>query len=119
MEFTSKEKRMIVSALEAEWGELTDAVNKITHAWELGIRFEGESLEGAIQVFSGFQHYLDIEKKIFESLDDGEEKHNLLEEINQNISQFNKCKEIVGFFKDDGQPETDDSDGVLGDKAQD
>ena len=117
MDFTAKEKRMIVGALEAEWGKGTDTINKITSMWASGIRFEGEILENATRVFSDYQYFLDMEKKIFESLDDGEEKQSLLGEINQNISQFNKCKEIVGFFKDDEQPETDDSDGVLGDKA--
>ncbi len=119
MELTIDEKRMIIGALQEEYGESADTINKITWMWESGVRFQGEVLESATHIFSDYQYFLDIKKKIFESLDDGEQKQGLLEEVNQTISQFNKCKGIVGFFKDDEQPETDDSDGVLGDKAQD
>ncbi len=119
MEFLDPEKRMIIGALENEWGDLTDILNKLTCMWQSGVRFEGKALQAATQVFRDFQYFLDIEKKIFESIEDEEEKQRLLGETNQTMSQFDKCKEIVGFFKDDKQPETNDSDGVLGDKAQD
>ncbi len=117
MDFTEIEKKMIVGGLETEWGHLADTIDKITWMWESGIRFEGEVLESAIEMFSDYQYFLGIEKKIFESLDDGEEKQNLLRDVNRTMSQFNKCKEIVGFFEDEEQPETDDGNGVLGDKA--
>ena len=119
MDFTLDEKKMIVSALQEEYRESADTINKITWMWQSGVRFQGEVLESATHIFSDYQYFLDIKKKIFESLDDGEQKQGLLEEVNQTISQFNECQEIVGFFNDDEQPEPDDSDRVLGDKAQD
>lgn len=119
MDFTDKEKRMIVGGLETEWGDNRKAAEIITNLCHLDTRFEGEALEEAIQVFDELQILLHLEKKIFESLDDGEEKQGLLSDINQNISELNRCKEIVGFFEGNEQSETDDSEGVLGDKAQD
>ena len=119
MDFTDREKRMIVAGLETEWGDNREATAVITNLVRLGTRFKGEALEEAIQVFDELQILLHLEKKIFESLDDGEEKQGLLNDINQNISEFNRCKEIVDFFQGNEQPQTDDSEGVLGDKAQD
>ena len=102
MEFTELEKKMIVGGLESEWGDNKNAVEAIVKLHQSGIRFEGQALEEAFQVFKEIEMLFCIEKKIFESLDDGEEKQILLKEIDHSISQFNECKEIVGFFKNDG-----------------
>ncbi len=119
MEFTLEEKKMIVSALEEEYKEVTEAVNQVTFMFDHGVRFEGEILDRSIALFKGYEAFLRLEKKIFESLEDKEERERLSKEVAQSISQFNECKAIVGFLEDDEHPETDDSDGVLGDKAQD
>lgn len=101
MEFTEIEKRMIVGGLESEWGSLAERVREIVRICEAGVRFEGELLEYVIDVFNDYQTFLNIEKKIFESLDDGEDKRKLLEENSRAIYQLNEYKKSANLFEDD------------------
>ena len=119
MDFTVDEKRIIAGALEAGYDDVPEKINNTTQAALMGCKFEGEIADSVIGLVTTYETVLNIERKIFESVEDNKEAKGALNEILTRIEQVGKCQKIIGLFEDDEQPETDDSDGVLADKAQD
>ena len=119
MELTIDEKRLIVSALENNYRGLPDEIAKAAEGSAIGLVYTGEIAQrmgGKIKVY---RMLLSVEKKIFESLPEDEDAPGALGETNDRIEALAELEDMIVFSENDEQPETDDSDGVLGDKAQD
>lgn len=106
MDLTLEEKQEIVFALQEAYGHLPNQIYGAVCISDVGVRFEGEIKESLAKSVEQHEAVLNIEKKIYASLEDKEESKALLDECEESIEVLQEWKEALDITSHDGESET-------------
>ena len=119
MEFTTDQYSHIYDLITKDANNLNQTIRSIKDILQSDYSLFGRYVDDLTRIFNTLEVNYSIQRSIFEQCDFGDREALAREELRYCIKRNKELKEGFEAAVRSAESETNDSDGVLGDKAQD